>query len=177
MISMIFAQSVNGYIGKDGKLLFNIPEDMRRFKKVTSGKVVIMGRKTWESLPENFRPLPDRINVVLTRNKHINYPGATICSSLKEAIDKFPDKDIYIIGGESLYREGLDYVDAIYQTVVFEDKEGDARAPIISKDWYITESSDLLEHDDISYQFIIYRKRYHGYRKIKQSNQNQDSCS
>jgi dihydrofolate reductase len=123
MISIIAAIGKNRELGKDNKLLWRIPEDMKRFKDLTSGQVVIMGRKTYESLPKKFRPLPDRINIVVTKNQNWKMPGCLISNSLDEAILKAKEfnKEIFIIGGASIYSQGLKYADKLYLTLV--DKE------------------------------------------------------
>jgi len=123
MISIIAAIGKNRELGKDNKLLWRIPEDMKRFKDLTSGQVVIMGRKTYESLPKKFRPLPNRINIVVTKNQNWKMPGCLISNSLDEAILKAKEfnKEIFIIGGASIYNQGLKYADKLYLTLV--DKE------------------------------------------------------
>jgi dihydrofolate reductase len=123
MISIIAAIGKNRELGKDNKLLWRIPEDMKRFKDLTLGQVVIMGRKTYESLPTKFRPLPDRINIVVTKSQNWKMPGCLISNSLDEAILKAKEfkKEIFIIGGASIYSQGLKYADKLYLTLV--DKE------------------------------------------------------
>ena len=113
MVKMILAVSQNGVIGNDGKLPWKIPEDLKRFKKLTEGNVVIMGRKTYESIG---KPLPNRINIVLSGSWKMSkdYPDdILIASNLQEALEissSFPGKEIFIIGGESVYRESLERV-------------------------------------------------------------------
>ena len=159
MISLIYAQSINGYIGKDGDLLFVIPDDLRRFKELTKGSVVIMGRKTWESLPEKSRPLPNRTNVVLSRQVGLHLPGATVFSSLADALIHYCEEDVFIIGGESLYLEGIDHADVVYQTTVYRIADGDARAPYVNPGvWQVIESSEVQHHNDLTYQYNTYRK-------------------
>lgn len=137
MISIIAAIGKNRELGKDNKLLWHIPEDFKRFKDLTSGHVVIMGRKTYESLPEKFRPLPNRANIVVTRDMNFNAKGITVCHSIEEALQfakqektsaVFPlpsptaeVKEIFIIGGASIYEQGIKYADKLYLTLV--DKE------------------------------------------------------
>ena len=103
MLSLIAAVARNRVIGKDNQLLWHLPEDMKHFREVTRGKPVIMGRKTWESLPEKFRPLPGRHNIVVSRNLDYKAPGATLVSSLEDAIDLTRSADeTFVIGGETL---------------------------------------------------------------------------
>jgi dihydrofolate reductase len=142
MISIIAAIGKNRELGKDNKLLWRIPEDMKRFKDLTLGQVVIMGRKTYESLPKKFRPLPNRINIVISRHPELvsgsqqdvetclpsgrqvrHNINTIICFSIEQAIDKAKEfnKEIFIIGGASIYSQGLKYADKLYLTLV--DKE------------------------------------------------------
>lgn len=127
MISIIVAVAQNGVIGGDNKLLWHIPEDLKRFKAVTSGHPVIMGRKTFESLG---RPLPDRTNVVVTRNTAYHHDGIVTAGSLEEAVGMFPGEDeIFIIGGGEIYRQALPIADKLYVTTVCRDYEGDTTFP------------------------------------------------
>jgi len=124
LVNIIAAIGKNRELGKDNKLLWYIPEDFKRFKDLTSGHTVIMGRKTYESLPEKFRPLPNRVNVVVTRNVNFKAEGVTVCHSIEEALqfakqEKTPE--IFIIGGASIYEQGIKYADKLYLTLV--DKE------------------------------------------------------
>ncbi|MFA6532468.1 MAG: dihydrofolate reductase [Patescibacteria group bacterium] len=132
MISIIAAIGKNRELGKKNKLLWHISEDFKRFKDLTSGHVVIMGRKTYESLPEKFRPLPNRINIVVSRHPEPvsgsrNQFGMTqliYCSSIEEAIQfakQEKTSEIFIIGGASIYKQGIKYADKLYLTLV--DKE------------------------------------------------------
>ncbi len=122
-ISIIAAIGKNRELGKNNQLLWHIPEDMKRFKKLTKGQVVIMGRKTYESLPSKFRPLPERVNIIVTRDKNFFASGCLICHSLEEAIEKGKSfkKEIFIIGGASIYQQGIKYADKLYLTLI--DKE------------------------------------------------------
>ena len=136
-ITAIYCQSRNGYIGKDNKLLFNISEDLKFFKRMTEGHVVVMGRKTWESLPEKFRPLPNRTNVVLSRDKNLKLDGVEVCNNIEDAIYRYVDKDIFIIGGEQVYNTSLPYLTDVIVTNVSLDVEGDVKAPILNSDFYV----------------------------------------
>ncbi len=137
MINIIAAIGKNRELGKDNKLLWHIPEDFKRFKTLTSGHIVIMGRKTYESLPEKFRPLPNRVNIVVTRNKNvieglINQTTAIFCNSIETAFDKAKefDDEIFIIGGASIYEQGIKYADKLYLTLVNQEyPEADAFFP------------------------------------------------
>ncbi len=132
MISIIAAIGRNRELGKDNQLLWHIPEDMKRFKDLTLGQVVIMGRKTYESLPEKFRPLPDRTNIVITRNNYWKVAGCYVVNSIEEAIKKAKEfnKEIFIIGGASIYEQGIKYADKLYLTIVNQDfSEADVYFP------------------------------------------------
>lgn len=132
-ISMVVAVGKNRVIGKDNQLLWRIPDDMKRFKTLTSRHPVIMGRKTWESLPKTFRPLPDRTNIVVSRQKEYRARGAVVTDSLKgalEAASGAPGSDeIFIIGGAQLYSEALPRTDRLYLTRIDDEKEGDTYFP------------------------------------------------
>ena len=126
-INIIVARSLNRVIGKDGKIPWSIPEDMKRFKELTMGHPVIMGRKTWESLPEQYRPLPERSNIVLSSDTLYKVPtGVLLCSSLKMALDFCRNTSVvWVIGGSSLYKEALPLADTIEETVVYNNYDGD----------------------------------------------------
>lgn len=163
-VRLIFAQSSNGFIGKDNQLLFQIPEDMKQFKEKTQGSTVIMGRRTWESIPEKFRPLPNRRNIVISSQMADGNPGVEVWTSLKAAIEAAQGHGpIWIIGGERLYEEGLQYADEIHETHVVQSFEGDARAPVIDhKLWTRVSESPFKVHDELMYQFNIYVRKDHG---------------
>lgn len=127
MISIIVAVAENGVIGGGNTLLWHISEDLQRFKRITQGHPVIMGRKTFESLG---RPLPNRHNVVVTRRRDYAPEGVTIVSSLEEAIAMFPpSEEIFITGGGQIYEQAMPLADKLYLTTVMHDYEGDTRFP------------------------------------------------
>ena len=116
MLKMILATGLNGELGKNNQLLMHIPEDLKHFKKVTDGKVVVMGRKTAESLP-NGKPLPNRINIVMTRQPYENgCEGFLRCNDYKKVLKIAETEDVFIIGGAEIYKLFEDYVDEIYWT-------------------------------------------------------------
>lgn len=128
MISIIVAVARNGVIGGGNTLLWHISEDLKRFKALTTGHPVVMGRKTFESLG---RPLPNRTNVVVTR-QHIEIPGCTVAGSLEEVLALFPaQEEVFVTGGGQIYAQALPLADRIYLTTVMRDYEGDTRFP----DW------------------------------------------
>ena len=130
MISLIAVVARNRAIGLNQKLLWHLPEDMRHFRAMTHGKPVIMGRKTWESLPAAFRPLPNRHNIVVSRNPVYRPSGATCASSLAEAIRLAGTaSEVFVIGGAELYRQTLPLANRLYLTEVAEDRAGDSFFP------------------------------------------------
>ena len=129
MINIIAAVARNGIIGGDNSLLWHISEDLKRFKALTTGHPVIMGRKTWESLG---RPLPGRTNVVISRNREFSAAGCLTAGSLGEALKLFaPDTELFIIGGGQIYAAAMPLADKIYLTLVDADYEGDTFFPAI----------------------------------------------
>lgn len=158
MINLIYSQSRNGFIGKDNDLLFYIPADMARFRTKTLNKVVIMGHNTWKSLPEKVRPLPRRINVVLSRDTTLEIPGVVVFHSLKEALIAYADQEVWLIGGESIFKEGMRYAKTIYQTYIDKDVEGDARAPVIDFTQWRLVSMEPHVYEDLTYQYRYYQR-------------------
>lgn len=129
IVSLIAAVGSNGAIGKGNLLLWSIPEDMAYFKQVTLGRPVIMGRKTWESLPPRFRPLPGRSNVVVSRNPDYAVPGAILALSLEAALAAAGAGEVFVIGGAELYAQSLPLADRLYLTRVEDAPEADAFFP------------------------------------------------
>lgn len=132
-ISVIAAIGKNRAIGKDNQLLWQVPGDLPRFKQLTSGHPVIMGRRTWESIPEKFRPLPGRTNIVITRDSSYNAPGAVLAQSFPEALSRARDaqgsEEIFTIGGQQVYECALPFATNLYLTLIDEEKDGDAFFP------------------------------------------------
>lgn len=132
-ISLIAAIGRNRAIGKDNRLLWNIPGDLPRFKALTMGHPVIMGRKTWESLPEKFRPLPGRTNVVITRDPQYPAQGAVLAQSFPEALSRARGaegaEEIFVIGGQQVYQCALPFAHRLYLTLVDDEPAGDAFFP------------------------------------------------
>lgn len=160
VISLVVAASENNAIGKDNRLLWHLPNDLKFFKRHTTGKVIVMGRKTFESV--GSRPLPNRVNVVITRNRDFQVPeGVVICYSLQEALDRFDgEPEICIVGGEQIYRDALAYADTVYLTRVHTQVEGDAFFPELGDEWKL-ESEEAHPADDrhaVAYSFCVYRR-------------------
>ena len=159
MISLIVAVAENGVIGDRNALLWHISEDLRHFKAVTTGHPVVMGRKTWESLG---RPLPNRTNVVITR-QNIEIPGCTVVHSLEEAVALFPaDEEVFVIGGAQIYGEALSAADRFYLTRVHRAYEGDTRFPKWdAAEWRLvgSESFPCGERYEYPFTFETYERK------------------
>ena len=163
-ISLIVAVSQNGVIGKDNKLAWHLPDDMKYFSNMTKYHTVIMGRKNWESIPNKFRPLPDRKNIVITRNKNFKDNEAIVVNSIEEAIEisrSSEDEEIFIIGGGEIYKLGLSYVDKLYITEIYAEVEGNTFFPEWHKEKW-KEISRVSHPKDKNHKFnfdyIIYKK-------------------
>ena len=156
VLSLIAAVARQGVIGKDNRLLWHLPEDMKYFRETTRGRPVIMGRKTWESLPEKFRPLPGRHNLVVSRNPAYPAPGATLVASLAEAIKHAGEGEIFVIGGETLYRQALPLAQRLYLTEIDRDFDGDAFFPDIPADAWKEVSRNKGGED---FSFVVYENR------------------
>ncbi len=156
MISIIVAVARNGVIGKDGKLPWRIPEDMKRFKELTMGKTVVMGRKTWESIPERFRPLPGRKNAVVTRNAEYAVPaGVELFGTVADAVAAHADEEeVMIIGGAKIYRQSLPFADTLHITHIDKDYDGDVTLDIDYSRW---EPVATEPHDGFS--FVTYARK------------------
>jgi dihydrofolate reductase len=163
MISIIVAVSEDLGIGKDNKLLWHLSEDLKRFKKLTFGNSVIMGKKTWESLPK--RPLPGRKNIVLTDIPGESFDGAVTAYSIEDAMSKCEKvEDVFIIGGGSVYRQFMPVADRLYITHVHKKAPADIFFPEIDpKIWKIVKKEEFTgaEGNEIPYTYVIYgRKKY-----------------
>lgn len=159
-MNLIAAVSENWGIGKNNRLLFKIPSDMKFFREKTTGGAVIMGRKTLESFPGG-KPLKDRMNVVLTRNPKYHCEGAVVCRSKTEAaaVD-FGAREVFVIGGESVYRELLDLCDTCYITKVSETADADAFMVNLDEDadWRLAEQSEKTEDNGHIIRFCRYER-------------------
>ncbi len=152
-INIIVAYSKNRVIGKDNKLIWNLPEDLKRFKKLTTGKTVIMGRKTFESIG---KALPNRENIVITRNEYYIAEGCKIALSLDEAIS-LSTNEIFIIGGSQIYNKALDFANRIYATVIDQEFDGDSFFPYIDDSWIkLTKENNIS--DQFNFSYITYEK-------------------
>ena len=155
-IVIIAAVAKNRVIGRDNQLLWNIPEDMAHFKALTAGHTVVMGRKTWESLPPRFRPLPGRRNIVISRQSNYSSPGAEVADSLENALKLASTATVaFIIGGEQIYTQAMAVADRLEITEVDQAPEGDAWFPeIAAVDW---EKGAKTEGN--GFAFVTYRRQ------------------
>ncbi|MGK9221461.1 MULTISPECIES: dihydrofolate reductase [unclassified Microbacterium] len=166
-IRSIWAQSRTRAIGSDGGMLWQLPEDMAFFKRATTGTPVVMGRKTWLSFPERFRPLPDRPNIVVTRDESFAAEGAQVVHSLEDALEAAGriDDEVWVIGGAQIYAQAMDVVDELWVTEVDVDADGDAYAPEIGEEWRVVRSEPdgaaewLTSRTGTRYRFVVYRRR------------------
>ncbi len=159
-ISIIVAIARNFAIGKDNNLLWHISADLKRFKKITSGHAVIMGKRTYESLP--FRPLPKRTNIVITDVPDEKFEGCTTVYSIQQAIDFCKEDDeTFVMGGGSVYRQFLPLADKLYITLIHKDFEADTFFPEVNFDeWNLIEKEDHGPEGDneFSYSFLVFEK-------------------
>ena len=165
-IALIVAVARNGAIGHDNKLLWRLPEDGRWFRAQTTGCPVIMGRKTWDSLPERFRPLPNRTNIVVTRQPGWAAAGAIATRSLDEAIAAAgPVPRLFVIGGAELYAAALPIADELVLTEIDADFEGDIHFPPWDRTQF-AETERQRHHaappNDFNFDFVRYRRRRPG---------------
>jgi len=160
-ISIIVAIGENNEIGKNNKLLWHLGDDLKRFKKLTYNKVVIMGQKTYESLP--IKPLPKRTNIIITDDPDLLYDGCIMSFSIDDAIEKakFWDDtgEVFVIGGGSIYKQFLNKTDTLYITKVHESFDADTFFPDISE-WTMTykENHKKDENNDYDYSYLIMKK-------------------
>ena len=161
-MNLIAAVDKNWAIGCKNKLLVSIPADMKFFRETTTGKVVVMGRKTLESFP-NGMPLKKRTNIVLTHDKTYKVPDAILAHSMEELheeLKKYPSEDIYVIGGETIYKQLLEECDVAHITKIDYEFEADAYFPNLDElpDWKITQDSEEQTYFDLEYYFYKYER-------------------
>ena len=161
-MNMIVAVDENWAIGNKGELLVRIPNDRKVFRMETTGKVVVLGRKTMDTFPQK-QPLPNRTNIILTRNPRYEVKDAIVVHSTEELLEElknYPDEDIYIIGGDSIYKQMLPYCDVAHVTWIEHEYQADSYFPNLDKDpeWVLTEESDELTYFDIAYYFRKYER-------------------
>jgi dihydrofolate reductase len=154
-LNLIFARSRNGVIGQDNTLPWHLPEDLAHFKQTTFGQPVLMGRKTWESLPPKFRPLPGRTNIVVTRQTNWQAEGAVVAHSIEEAVQHCPpDAQVWVIGGEEVYAQAMHLAARAVVTEIDADFEGDAFAPTLDNSWQETERTSHTAANGLRYSLV-----------------------
>ncbi len=162
-IALIYARARNGTIGKDGTMPWRLPPDMRRFKALTMGSPVVMGRKTWDSLPPRFRPLEGRRNIVVTRQPDWHAEGAERAGSLAEALALCAGAPlVWIAGGAQIYAQALPLAHTAEVTEIDQDFEGDAFAPTLDSNWQETARAHHLVDNGLAYSFVTYRNTHHA---------------
>lgn len=163
IVSHIVAISKNNVIGNKGQLPWKLPDDLRRFKELTLGHDVIMGRKTMESILGYLnKPLPDRHNIVVTRQRDYSIPGATVAHSIDEALEKSSGGEVFIIGGSEIYNQSFPLTDRVYLTEVDIECEGDAYYPELSLvDWELKNSTrhDSDNRHKVSFDWKLYERK------------------
>ncbi len=152
----------NWAIGNKGELLVRISSDLKRFKSLTSGKVVVLGRKTMDTFPGR-KPLKNRTNIILSRDKDYVVEGGIVVHSVEELMEelkKYPSEDVFVIGGESIYRQMLPYCDTVYVTKVDHETEADSFYPDLDSDpeWKVRQTSEMQTDFDIPYYYVDYVK-------------------
>jgi dihydrofolate reductase len=161
-VRLVWAQSRRGVIGNGGAIPWRVPEDLRRFSALTSGGVVLMGRRTWESLPPRFRPLPERHNLVLTRDLAWTAAGADVVHDVADALRAAAGAPLWVIGGGEVYRLTQPLAVRAEVTEVDVDPDGDTLAPVLGADW-LTVEADPAEGWHESSSGVRYR--YRSYRR------------
>ncbi len=161
-MNIIVAADNNWAIGNRNRLLVSIPRDQKNFREETTGKVVVLGRKTLETFPQG-QPLQNRTNIILSRDVGYRVKGATVVHSLEELLEelkKYDSKDVYIVGGESVYRQMLPYCDTAHVTRIDRAYEADTYFPDLDRDpqWKIVADSDEQTYFDIAYTFLKYQR-------------------
>jgi dihydrofolate reductase len=158
-LHLIFARAANGVIGLAGTMPWHLPEDLAHFKRTTLGCPVIMGRKTWESIPAKFRPLPGRLNVVVTRQRDWQATGASVAHSLPEATALCGNaRDTWIIGGADIYAQALPLAETAVVTEIQATYDGDAFAPQFGPEWVETAREKHISATGLHYSFVTFTR-------------------
>jgi dihydrofolate reductase len=171
-ISIIAAATKDLVIGKNNDLPWHLPTDLKKFKEITEDSFVIMGRKCWESIPEKFRPLPNRDNIIITRDLDYAAAGATVINDLETIIRVFKNDgevgEVFIIGGSEIYKETFKHADKLYLTQIFNEIEGDTYLEGLDfNEWVLTETSEHFIENDIEFRFTTFDKLTNVTRKKK----------
>lgn len=165
IISLIAALTENRVIGKNNDLPWHLPDDMKYFMQTTSGHHVVMGRKNYESIPPKFRPLPNRVNILVSRQEDYQAPGCTVVNSIPQAIDIAIDNheaEIFIIGGAEIYNQSLAFANRLYLTEIQTSLEGDAFFPMFNQSEWSEVSRKHHAADEkhrYAFDFVVYEKK------------------
>jgi dihydrofolate reductase len=157
VISLVVAHSRNRVIGRDGGLPWRLPGDMRHFRELTTGHTVLMGRRTYASLPDSFRPLPGRRNLVLSRDPAYRAEGAEVFGDLATALAACGG-ECFVIGGAQTYEESLPLAARLHATEIDAEIEGDVFFPAIGSGWQLLEQSERLSENDLDYTISTYER-------------------
>jgi dihydrofolate reductase len=162
-ISLVAAVARGGVIGRDGGIPWRLPEDLARFKKLTVGHAVVMGRRTWDSLPDRLRPLPGRRNVVVTRNPQWSAEGAERASSVEDALELLAAEErVFVIGGAEIYAAALRYADELVLTELDCDVDGDTFFPAWDRSVFAESSREKhVSEDGMPVAFVVYERTGH----------------
>lgn len=159
-LHLVFARAANGVIGSQGSLPWHLPEDLAHFKRLTLGCPVIMGRKTWDSLPPRFRPLPGRLNVVISRQSDWHAEGAVCAPSLLAAMEHCAGQpDAWVIGGAQIYAQALPLASSAEVTEIALNVAGDAYAPTFGPDWLETRRESHVAASGLAYSFVTLHRQ------------------
>ncbi|MEO7359558.1 MAG: dihydrofolate reductase [Gemmatimonadaceae bacterium] len=160
-VNLIFARAANGVIGRANALPWHLPEDLAHFRKQTSGAPVIMGRHTWDSLPQKFQPLPNRANIVVTRQHDWAAPGAVRVGSLPDAIahgELLSAPELWVMGGAQIYAEAEPLAARVLVTEIHQDFDGDAFAPTLGADWRESSRESHTAVNGLSFSFVTFER-------------------
>jgi dihydrofolate reductase len=166
-LNLIYARAANGVIGRDNTLPWHLPEDLAHFKRQTQGHPVIMGRKTWDSLPPRFRPLPGRTNIVLTRDAttagQLRAAGAHPCTDLAQALAHCQamaptPTEVWVIGGAQVYAQALPLATRVVVTEIDQAFDGDAYAPVLGPEWQATDRESHTSASGLGYAFVTHTR-------------------
>lgn len=163
-VGLIYARARNGVIGQGGVMPWHLPEDLAHFKRVTLNHPVVMGRRTWDSIPPRFRPLPGRTNIVITRQEDWNETGAQRSSSLHDALQKAENvgdtsAQVWVIGGAQIYAQAMPLADELVVTEIDADFDGDAHAPAIGPEWQEVAREQFESRTGLRGAFVTWRRR------------------
>jgi dihydrofolate reductase len=158
-VNMIYARAANGVIGANGTLPWRLPEDLAHFRRTTIGAPVIMGRKSWDSLPPKFRPLPGRTNIVVTRQPDWQEAGAHRAGNLQEALALCAaEAEVWVIGGARIFAEAAPLAQRLVLTEIERDFDGDVHAPVLGAGWQETARESHVSADGLPFSFVTLQR-------------------